>query len=132
MVSKLFEICVRKWSDRNLVVFPPLFVFFFFLFLHLSLFYSCPLCFISRLPFPPPFSGSGSPSWGSNCHIAGKRGSRASFSGYGKSATAAILWDRAPAFLGMSIGSAYIPGRYVFLVVPGRLMYVPCSALPLG
>ena len=51
-----------------------------------------------------------------NCYIEGERGSRAFFSGYGKSATAAILRDRAPAFLGMSMGSAYIPGRYVSLV----------------
>ena len=51
-----------------------------------------------------------------NCYIEGERGSCAFFSGYGKSATAAILRDRAPAFLGMSMGSAYIPGRYVSLV----------------
>ena len=132
MVSKLFRICVKKWPDCNLASFFPFLFFCPPFFFDLSLFYSRPLCFVSRLPFLPPFSGSDSPLWGSNCHIAGKRGSRASFNGYGKSATAAILWDRAPAFLGMSIGSAYIPGRYVSLVVPGRLMYVPCSALPLG
>ncbi|KAH9656465.1 proteasome assembly chaperone 2 [Citrus sinensis] len=58
-----------------------------------------------RLPFIPPFSGSGSPSWDSNCYIVGKRGSRVSFNGSGKNATTAILWDRVPASLGMSAGS---------------------------
>ena len=115
MVSKLLGICVKNSLIAIWQRFPPLFLSYPFFF-HPSFFYSRPLCFIFRLPSFPLFSGSGSPSWGSNCHIEGKRGSRAFFSGYGKSATAAILRDRAPTFLGMSIGYAYIPGRYVSLV----------------
>ena len=49
----------------------------------------------------------------------------------GKSVTAAVLWDRVPAFLGMSIGSAYTSGRYVSLVasISARIMFTPvfCS-----
>ncbi|KAK9217279.1 hypothetical protein WN943_005905 [Citrus x changshan-huyou] len=75
-----------------------------------------PLSHVFRLPLIPPFSGGGSPSWSSNCYIVGKRGSRVSFNRSGRSATTAILWDRVPAFLGMSIGSAYTSGRYVPLV----------------
>ena len=68
-----------------------------------------------RLPLTPPFSGSGSPSWGSDCYIVANVGSRVSFNGSGKSTTAAILWDYVPAFLGnvyrfdMNIWSVYAP-----------------------
>lgn len=54
-----------------------------------------------------------------------------SFNRSGRNATTAVLWDRVPAFLGMSIGSAYISGRYVSLVVlsSDRLMlaHMLCS-----
>ncbi|KAK9178494.1 hypothetical protein WN943_027685 [Citrus x changshan-huyou] len=68
---------------------------------------------------------------GSETPIVGKRGSRVSFNRSGRNATTAVLWDRVPAFLGMSIGSAYISGRYVSLVVlsSDRLMlaHMLCS-----
>ena len=101
------------------------------LFFDVFLFYSRPLSHVFRLPLIPPFSGGGSPSWSSNCYIVGKRGSRVSFNRSGRNATTAVLWDRVPAFLGMSIGSAYTSGRYVFLVafISGRLLFNPvfCS-----
>ncbi|KAK9217280.1 hypothetical protein WN943_005906 [Citrus x changshan-huyou] len=80
-----------------------------------------PLSHVFRLPLIPPFSGGGSPSWSSNCYIVGKRGSRVSFNRSGRSATTAILWDHVPAFLGMSIGSAYTSGRYPFALATDAL-----------
>ena len=85
----------------------------------------------SAYPLSPLFSGCGSPSWGSHCCIVANVGSYVSFNDSGKGAAAAILWDRVPAFLGMSVGSVYTSGRYVSLVVfiSGRLMLAPvfCS-----
>ncbi|GAY65237.1 hypothetical protein CUMW_239660 [Citrus unshiu] len=97
-----------------------------------------------RLPFIPPFSGSGSPSWDSNCYIVGKRGSRVSFNGSGKSVTTAILWDRVPAFLGMSAGSVYTSGRltsssFWLFISPSLInplselcLHFPCLEYPLA
>ncbi|KAH9729538.1 F4H5.12 protein [Citrus sinensis] len=71
------------------------------------------------------------PSWGSHCCVVANVGSYVSFNGSGKGAAATILWDRVPAFLGMSVGSVYPSGQYISLVVfiSGRLMIAPvfCS-----
>ena len=130
MVSILLKVCKKNGLVAIWQRFPSLSfsVPFFF---DVLPFYSRPLSHVFHLPFIPPFPGGGSPSCGSNCYIVGKRGSCVSFNDFGKSATTAILWDRVPAFLGMSMGSVYTTGRYVSLVVltSGRLMFDPvfCS-----
>ena len=71
MVSNLFEICKKMaWLQFGRVF--PLSIF-------LSLSSSISSSFIAavphfHLPFIPPFSDSGSPSWDFNCYIVGKRG----------------------------------------------------------
>ena len=84
-------------------------------FLHRFLPLLWPLSHVFIHPSSPPFSGSGSPSWNSNYYIVGKRGSRVSLNGSGKSATIVILLDRVPALWGMGIGSVYVPGWYTLL-----------------
>ncbi|KAK9205286.1 hypothetical protein WN943_015553 [Citrus x changshan-huyou] len=70
----------------------------------------------SRLPFISAFSGSGSPSWDSNCCIMGKRGISRFPQQFWESATTVILRDRVSAFWGTGTGSVYTSGQYSSLI----------------
>ncbi|KAK9200435.1 hypothetical protein WN944_015632 [Citrus x changshan-huyou] len=65
-----------------------------------------PLSPRSRLPFIPPFSGSGSLSWGSNCCIMGKRGISRLPQRFWESTTTVILYR-----LGMWLWSVFVSDR---------------------
>ena len=81
-----------------------------------------------RLPFIPPFSGGGSPSWDSNCYIMDKRGiSRLSQRFWEKRNYRDSVGSCFRIFEGW-ISTRYIPLVGIFLrlvFVSGLLMFVP-------
>ncbi|GAY64498.1 hypothetical protein CUMW_234050 [Citrus unshiu] len=88
-----------------------------------------PLSPRSRLPFIPPFSGSGSPSWDSNCCIMGKRGiSRLPQRFWGKR-----NYRDSVRSCFRFLGDGYRLGIYLWSVfISDRLMLPPVLLVPFG